>query len=82
MILKPQECGFAQRGKHINTAVSVIVLRQANVLYQQLQIDKQYWREQQTVLRRTRAGHAADRSPPSSYDNMKPLPFLSFLLRL
>jgi hypothetical protein len=64
MIFKPQECGFAQPGMYINTAVSFIVLRQANVLYQQLQIVKQYWREQQTVLGRTLAGHAADHSPP------------------
>lgn len=50
MIFKPQECGFAQPGMHINTAVSFIVLRQANVLFQQLQIVKQYWSEPQTIL--------------------------------
>jgi hypothetical protein len=56
----------------INMAVSFIVLRQENVLYQQLYIVKQNWREQQPVLGRTLGGHAIHHLPPSSSDYMKP----------
>jgi len=56
-IFKPQECGFAQPSMQINMAVSFIVLRQENVLYQQLYIVK-HWTEQKTVLGRTLGGIA------------------------
>jgi hypothetical protein len=64
---------------HINMAVSFIVLRQEKVLYQQLYIVKQHWREQQTVLGRAVAGHAVHHSPPSSRDYMKPNLHANFL---
>jgi len=60
-------------------AVSFIVLRQENMLYQQLYIVKQHWREQQTVLGRTLGGHAVHHLPPSSSDYMKPYHHANFL---